>query len=94
MASKIKFQDPPADQRRGNPNPTKGTGKHAEIAAKLRSKPGRWALIQESVSGGVTVTIVKTAKFAAYEPAGAFEATSRRRPDGRFDIYARYLGEA
>lgn len=57
------------------------------IAAEVRADPSQWHTI-DGMPGGITTTIVKRARLAAFEPAGSFDAASR---DG--DLYLRYLGE-
>ena len=81
----VRWQDPPSNLR--------GTrGKHVPVAEMLRKHPGRWALVT-TVRSKAYATLIRTAKFACYAPAGSFEATSRKNADGMFDIYARYVGE-
>jgi len=64
---------------------------HGEVAAALRAHPGEWALIATASSD--LAQSVKHARRKAYAPAGSFEATTRARSDGRFDVYARFVGE-
>ena len=83
----VKFQDPPKTTGgRGS------RGKHLEIASELRGRPGEWALVMEGVAGS-SPTMIRTGAIRAYTPAGAFDATARKRPDGKFDVYARFVGE-
>ena len=79
----IKFQDPPPSATR--------RGLHEKIAAKLRKRPGEWALIQH-MSSTHNVDMIQRGRVKPYQPAGSFEATSRKRDEG-YDIYARYVGE-
>ena len=67
--------------------------RHDEIAAALRANPGRWALVLERVAISNAGNI-SAGKIKAYAPAGSFQGTVRKRPDGdRYDVYARYVGE-
>ncbi|WP_413800117.1 hypothetical protein [Streptomyces iranensis] len=75
--------------------------KHHAIAAALKERPGEWAVVQRSVSAagaGSTAQAIRTAKLAAYAPAGSFEAVSRtvkgENGDGEHRIYARFVGGA
>lgn len=90
LRSHIRFQEPPARSQR----PTKRT-KHEKIAATLRKHPADWALIaaySTAASSNSIAYIIRKGKLAAYEPAGAFEAVSRRVGDTH-RVYARYVGE-
>lgn len=90
MSAVIKWEDPPASkQRRG--------GKWAPIADELKANPGKWALVAEDIKhAGTLLAGIKNGKIKAFEPAGAFEATSRSTTDNKtgsrtFNVYARYL---
>ena len=85
--SGLVWQDPPASKR--GPRTTK----HAEFAAAMRANPGRWALVGGPAKSGGSATLIRAGKLSAYAPAGSFEAKVRSRPDGKFDIYARFGGE-
>ena len=68
-------------------------GKWHAVAESLRSRPGEWAMV--SGDAGVLasyVTLAKTGGLSGFT-AGEFEATGRKREDGRFDLYVRYIGE-
>ena len=88
--SDIVWEDPPAKTRGRHM-----TGKHARIAAELRSHPGEWAKV---ATGEVQIAAyIKYARTSTYMPSGSFEAVARnvRQVDGKrvADIYARYVGE-
>jgi hypothetical protein len=85
--SALVWQDPPASKR--GPRTTK----HADAAAEMRANPGRWALVGGPAKSCGSANLIRSAKVSAYAPAGSFETTTRRRPDGRFDIYARFVGD-
>lgn len=78
----LKFQDPPP----------RSAAKHQEIAEELRDHPGQWALALEAVHS-TNARVIQQALNRVYQPAGSFQAVSRKRPDGKFDIYARFLGD-
>ena len=86
--AKIKWEEPPESKTGGNTN-----SKWRVVADQLKERPGKWALIAESKPYAVYATYVNKGRLAAFTPAGAFEGTSRKKPDGNFDIYARYVGE-
>ena len=76
------------------PHSTHRSGKHAGIAAKLRARPGEWALILRAASPTIAEQIRKGG-LVAFRPAGAYEAVSRRNGNAsakRVEIYARYVG--
>lgn len=76
----IKWQEPPADGRTG----------HAAFQSTLealRSNPGRWALVAEGVSASRAHTI---------KSKPGYEATVRKSATGnggKYDLYARFVGE-
>lgn len=86
--TKIKWEEPPLAN-----NTNKKRTRWSDVAEQLRAKPGSWALVSEAVKYSVTTTYINKGRITAFEPAGAYEATSRKRPDGSFDVYARYVGE-
>lgn len=85
----IEFKNPPKILK----GPRIG-GKHVVIADALKCRPGEWALVLEGVSVS-TARYIKNGTYAAYRPAGAFDATYRTSPkgEGMGDIYARYIGK-
>jgi hypothetical protein len=84
----VKWQTPPESKTSGRPS------KNQHVAEALRARPGQWALIHEAAASRSFTTIIMKGRVTAFEPAGEFEAVSRRRQDGRFDIYARFVGPA
>ena len=80
----MKWQEPPATKG------GRGSNRWREILAKLQERPGQWALVLEGGSSA-NVSHIKSGVYGGGIP-GAFEATGRKRPDGRYDIYARYVG--
>ncbi|MEU3522307.1 hypothetical protein AB0E62_00260 [Streptomyces sp. NPDC038707] len=89
----LKWEEPPT--RRSHGGRPYGTGKHAEIAARLRRRPGRWAVVgafkSTSVSASMARSIRAGVNMSAYTPAGTFEAVART-VDGEHRVYARYVG--
>lgn len=76
----IVWQDPPPDGRARN--------NWTAVAAALRARPGEWALVASGASSSLA-TQIRSGRRVAFGPAGSFEAVSRKRPDGKHDIYAR-----
>ncbi|MDX3214549.1 hypothetical protein PV318_03185 [Streptomyces sp. ME02-6991-2B] len=71
-------------------------GKHARAAEELRARPGEWAPVttgRNAESAAALAQAVRSARLAAYEPAGAFEAAART-VRGQHRVYARYVGPA
>lgn len=99
MPDKITFEEPP-----GKIWP--GRLAHAVIAATLREKPGRWAIVDRRPNGssarGMAYLISHGDRLKSYKPTGSFEAMARtvdvRAEDGsrvkEFRVYARYVGQA
>ena len=87
--SDLEWREPPTVSSGGKP------AKIALAAIALREHPGQWALItgDSGLSNRTYASYIKTARITAWRPAGSFDAVSRKRPDGQFDIYARYVGE-
>jgi hypothetical protein len=85
--TELEWREPPPS-RRGKHS----AGKGAATAAALRQRPGVWARISQDGNSGTAIAI-KSGKASAFSPGGSFEAVTRKRPDGNFDIYARYVGE-
>ena len=84
--NELKWEAPPASNGRG------GFQHRNPIADALRQSPGEWALISEGARTANQAAYIKAGK-GRFAPRGSFEATSRRREDSRFNIYARYVGE-
>ncbi|MGE9695936.1 hypothetical protein [Streptomyces sp. CH6] len=88
---------PPANSGRVD----RRTVEAVEIAARLRARPGEWALIRtktgerrraQSAAQSYARTI-RTGGLRAY-PAGQFEARARTDESGTTHVYARYVGDA
>ncbi|MFF5471067.1 hypothetical protein [Streptomyces achromogenes] len=90
---KLKWEEPPARKRHGG-RPY-GTGKHAEIAARLKSRPGQWAVVGTYKSTSIAASMARSIRagvnMSAYTPAGTFEAKARTVV-GEHRVYARYVG--
>lgn len=82
------WEKPPQTTGRGSVRSTV----HREIAAQLRTRPGEWARIRDDGTSQAASYINK-GTVAAYQPAGDYEAVSRRNTDGKtFTVWARYVG--
>lgn len=82
----MKWQEPPPSQR--------GSGRrltYLSEAAELRAHPGQWALL--GAFAPAQVTNIKQGYLKAFRPAGEFDAIGRKRDDGKYDIYIRYIGK-
>ena len=70
---------------------------HQPIAAACRTRPGVWHKVGTYRTRYVAMTTanhIRAARIDAYAPAGTFEATFRRDPDGEPAVWARYLKDA
>ncbi len=79
--------------------PSRKLGREAsayfEEAAELKAHKGQWAVLKtfDKPSGaGSLASAVKNGKYAAFAPAGSFEAVSRTTDDGKGCVYVRYVG--
>lgn len=91
MSGVLRWEDPPPAIRYGNrPAPT--SVDWYRVAAQLRAKPGEWAAVAEAVATNAPA-MIRSANYAAFRPAGAFDSVGRRTADGVYTIYARYLGD-
>lgn len=61
-------------------------GKTKRFVEALKERPGEWALYPTTVSSASTAS-----NYKKQHPGT--EWTSRTRPDGRADLYARWVGE-
>lgn len=62
-----------------------------EKAAQVDAADGDWVLVAEDVPTNVSYRI-NSGYLAAFRPAGAYQATTRSKPDykvGRCDVWAR-----
>ncbi|MER6360074.1 hypothetical protein [Kitasatospora sp. NPDC001527] len=75
--------------------PPAAESKHSRIAAALRARPGEWAVVQRATTiarAASAAQAIRSAKLAAYGPAGLFQAVSRT-VDGEHRVYARFVGD-
>ena len=82
--SDIKWEEPP--------RAAAGRGADSELEAildALRSRPGEWALIREGTHNSFAANIRNGHGLWI---RGEFDATQRKRDDGKFDVWARYVG--
>ena len=83
------WEDPPLENRGGGVN-------HQHVAQQLRTNPGAWARVSTyatAASAGAMAQSVRRALLTAYQPEGAYEAVSRT-VEGKYYVYARYVGRA
>ncbi|WP_043470968.1 hypothetical protein [Kitasatospora sp. MBT66] len=69
--------------------------KHSRIASALRARPGEWAVVHRAdtvTRAASAAQAIRSAKLAAYGPAGAFQAVSRT-VDTEHRVYARFVGD-
>ena len=83
--SEIEWADPPTNGR--------SSQDWAEVAFQLRANPQRWAKVRSAAKSPTTATQIKQGVLSAFRPAGAFESRTARAEGGRWDIYARFVGE-
>lgn len=76
-----------------DPPPVLGEPVWSELANELRANPGRWALLGEQLARSAAYHI-QQGRYAAFRPAGAFEARVRNTNGSRADIYVRALPTA
>jgi len=77
------------------PMPPVGLTRNKAVSRLLRARKGHWARVSEHVSmhsARQSAHYIAIGRSSAYTPAGDFEATPRE-VDGRFYVYARYLGD-
>jgi hypothetical protein len=89
--AKLRWEDPPT-LRRSGPRPA-GLDWLA-IAAALRARPTRWAIVcvePDRASAGQTAHRIKIGHIQSFYPAGRFEAKARTVGD-ECRVYARYIG--
>lgn len=93
----MKFVSKLPDRKRG-PLPPGQQAKYQADADKLRAKPipMRWALwksynADQARSLAAMAADVKTGTYAAFRPAGDFEAATRKQGD-KVNVYVRYVG--
>lgn len=89
MSGVIRWEDPPEADRRGN-TLAPAVADWYRIAAQLRARPGDWAAISVADSTN-TPSFIRSGRYAAFRPAGAFDAVGRR-VNGTYTVYARFVG--
>ena len=97
----IRWEEPPPRTAGGgrpranggrSPSIPGGKARWALVAAELRSRPGRYAVILENGRASSLGSQVSLGRMFAFQPAGHYEGTTRYR-DGLATVYARYLGD-
>jgi hypothetical protein len=91
---KIKWEEPARNRTRYAK--TGGSVKHLDFANTLVENPGRWAYFTSRDTQPVASAVannVRRAMLAAFEPAGSFEAVSRKVTDDEWKVHVRYIGE-
>jgi hypothetical protein len=87
----IKWVDNPPEPRPGRPGV--GRPKYYAFAEALKRRPGQWAVL--GTASSALAHQIGAGKTVAFQPAGTFEAVSRKEANdrpGRGTIYVRYLG--
>ena len=59
----------------------------AEFIDEIKANPGKWAKVPRTYTQSSMATILKN-RYPGKEWTG------RKRPDGRYDIYGRWVGES
>jgi hypothetical protein len=87
----FRWEDPPPERAvaRGR---EKQVIAHDLIAFKLKKRPGVWAAIHEQRAVPSLAVQIGRGGYAAYRPAGSFEAVARTTGE-TYTVYARYIGE-
>lgn len=81
------WKDPPPKwDEKPKANTGTGRGRHAAYVRQLQSEPMRWAYF------GVAPNATIGTHFTRHYPGVQY--TSRKRDDGQFDIYLRWIEEA
>jgi hypothetical protein len=75
-----------------DPPPQSGEPVWSELADQLRGEPGRWALLGQQLARS-TAWHIQQGRYAAFRPAGDFQARVRNTNGNRGDIYVRFLGK-
>ena len=87
--TEIVFEEPPGKRNYGP------KGKHGEIVAALKARPGEWAHVltydNAETARSIAYAIRHPSHLVAYRPEGAFESMSRT-VKGERRVYARYVG--
>lgn len=87
--SEFRFEEPPAAHQQPR-------GGQIEAAQKLRAKPGEWGMVTVCSTSGSSSSMARAIRVGtrtAWQPAGDFEAVSRK-VDGEYRVYARYMPDA
>ncbi|MDT3395569.1 hypothetical protein RKE29_02705 [Streptomyces sp. B1866] len=80
------------------PPPAGKNTKHDRNAQDLKARPGEWGVVQRTETNSRAASAaqaIRTAKLAAYAPAGSFEAVARTVTEAgvaEHRVYARYVG--
>ncbi|MFJ4828434.1 hypothetical protein ACIP79_00610 [Streptomyces sp. NPDC088747] len=85
----VRFEDPPAP-RRGVPR-----ADHKAAAEELRGLPGMWGFVtayQAQSAAAQAASNIRNGDAQAYQPKGAFDATSRT-VNGEYRLYVKFIGE-
>lgn len=95
VASVIRWEEPPATESRVSTTRRKAPSKYDLLANELRSRPGQWALVLDDGSSGKAsglATHIRLGQVLCFTPTGDFDAVTRV-VDGKYLVYARYVGE-
>ncbi|MFI6496827.1 hypothetical protein [Nonomuraea typhae] len=95
MTPDLVWEDPPEPKGGGY----RGPGRYVELAAQLKTRPGKWAragVFNRTSHTGAMTSAVREGR-SGFEPKGAFEATTRTIKPGMeghmvLHVYVRYVG--
>lgn len=88
----FKWENPPKRREVVEEKPQPSS---AVVAERLRNRPGRWARVRQFDNRNTAYVYANTishGRTRAFEPAGSFEAVSRKNGQG-VHVYARFVGE-
>jgi hypothetical protein len=92
QARVIRWENPPPAGR-GDQRGRRPTDQYDRIVAALQARPGRWAVITESVKDRPGLANhIRSGAIAAFAPRGDFDAV-QRRVNGVYRVYACYYGD-
>lgn len=98
QAQIILWEEPPpvsARGRNGAMAAARLSSRYDAMAAQLRERPGRSALVAELPDGksSTLASRINSGAISSFRPAGDFAATTRLGEDGVTRIWAVYLGD-
>lgn len=88
----IQWANPPANAVAGGEKRTKW----GSVAGTLKTSPDSWGIVAHRPNRSSAVQLTNTiaaGKRREFKPAGSFEAAYAEENDGRYAVYARFVGE-